>query len=250
MRMYRMIVVDDEEELREGISNYFPWEKLNIQIVGIFENGKVAYSYIKTHSVDIVLTDIRMPFMDGLELIEKAKSIAPSISYVILSGYREFEYAKRGLSLGVKDYILKPTKYSQIYEVFSRLTTELNDNEPLKDVDFVLSNADHVIISTIKRYIRTHYAEVTLDRVADYVHLNPYYLSTLFKQQTGEKFSDYVCRIKMETASTLLERGTESIKDIGEAVGYTNPNSFTRAFRQYYDCSPKEYRRKKQGFKD
>ena len=124
--MYQMIVVDDEAELREGISNYFPWESLNIRVTGIFENGRTAFAYLKAHPVDIVLTDIRMPFIDGLELIEKAKSVSPSTCYVILSGYREFEYAKKGLLLGVKDYILKPTKYSQIYEVFSRITAELD----------------------------------------------------------------------------------------------------------------------------
>ena len=105
--MYQMIVVDDEAELREGISNYFPWESLNIRVTGIFENGRTAFAYLKAHPVDIVLTDIRMPFMDGLELIEKAKAVSPSTCYVILSGYREFEYAKKGLLLGVKDYILK-----------------------------------------------------------------------------------------------------------------------------------------------
>ena len=238
--MYQMIVVDDETELREGISNYFPWEKLNIQIVGIFENGKAAYSYIKTHSVDIVLTDIKMPFMDGLELIERVKAIAPLACYVILSGYREFEYAKRGMTLGVKDYIVKPTKYSQIYEVFSRITAELDMRT---GTEGEVEDAEYSIITSIKRYIRTHYAEATLERVADYVHLNPYYLSTFFKQQTGEKFSDYVVRVKMETAATLLERSEQSIKDIGAAVGYTNPNSFTRAFRQFYNCNPKDYRR-------
>ena len=214
--MYQMIVVDDEAELREGISNYFPWESLNIRVTGIFENGRTAFAYLKAHPVDIVLTDIRMPFIDGLELIEKAKAVSPSTCYVILSGYREFEYAKKGLLFGVKDYILKPTKYSQIYEVFSRITAEL----------------DH---------------SAAAERREEYVHLNPYYLSTFFKQQTGEKFSDYVQRVKMEVATSLLERGSQNVKEVAEAVGYTNPNSFTRAFRQYYQCNPKDYRRMKQG---
>ena len=83
--------------------------------------------------------------------------------------------------------------------------------------------------------------------MAEYVHLNPYYLSTFFKQQTGEKFSDYVQRVKMEVAANLLERGDQNVKEVAVAVGYTNPNSFTRAFRQYYQCNPKDYRRIKQG---
>ncbi len=245
--MYQMIVVDDEAELREGISNYFPWESLNIRVTGIFENGRTAFAYLKAHPVDIVLTDIRMPFIDGLELIEKAKSVSPSTCYVILSGYREFEYAKKGLLLGVKDYILKPTKYSQIYEVFSRITAELDHSAAAERREENLSDAERSVISSVKKYIRTHYAEVTLDGVAEYVHLNPYYLSTFFKQQTGEKFSDYVQRVKMEVAANLLERGGQNVKEVAVAVGYTNPNSFTRAFRQYYQCNPKDYRRIKQG---
>ena len=81
--MYEMIVVDDEAELREGISSYFPWESLNIHVAGIFENGRMALTYIREHSVDIVLTDIRMPLMDGLSLIEKAKRISSKTVYEI-----------------------------------------------------------------------------------------------------------------------------------------------------------------------
>lgn len=247
--MYEMIVVDDEAELREGISSYFPWESLHIHVAGIFENGKTAFSYIKSHPVDIVLTDIRMPFMDGLELIRRAKLVSPQTVYVILSGYREFEYARNGLLLGVKDYILKPTKYSQLYEVFSRITAELDHRsaEIRREEGASETETEATVISSVKTYIRTHYAHVTLESAAEHVHLNPYYLSTFFKQQTGEKFSDYLLRMRMEAAALLIERGNESVKEVAEAVGYTNPNSFTRAFRQYYQCNPKEYRRKKQG---
>ena len=241
-----MIVVDDETELREGISNYFPWQSLNICVSGMFENGRTALAYIENHPVDIVLTDIKMPFMDGLELIEKAKDISPDICYVILSGYREFEYAQKGLLLGVKDYILKPTRYSQIYEVFSRITADLDHHMKSEGQEEAVEE-EVSVITGVKKYIQTHYAEVTLDGVAEYVHLNPYYLSTFFKQQTGEKFSDYVQRIKMEKARILMEDEKLTIKDVAEAVGYTNPNSFTRAFRQFYQSNPKDYRRRKHG---
>lgn len=243
--MYEMIIVDDEAELREGISSYFPWESLNIHVAGMFENGKTALAFMKTHKVDIMLTDIRMPFMDGLSLIERGKGISPQTVYVILSGYREFEYAKKGMLLGVKDYILKPTKYSQIYEVFSRITAELDYAAGRGDREENMPEEETSVISSIKKYIRMHYAHVTLDSAAEYVHLNPYYVSTCFKQQTGEKFSDYVLRVRMEAAAALIERGDQSVKEIAEAVGYTNPNSFTRAFRQYYQCNPKEYRRRR-----
>ena len=211
-----MIIVDDEAELREGISNYFPWESLNIHVAGIFENGKTALAYMKTHGVDIMLTDIRMPFMDGLELIERAKAVSPQTAYVILSGYREFEYAKKGLLLGVKDYILKPTKYSQIYEVFSRITAELDHASAGRRREEKMPDAETSVISGVKKYVRTNYAHVTLDGVAEYVHLNPYYLSTCFKQQTGEKFSDYVLRVRMEAAAALIERGGQSVKGLAE----------------------------------
>ena len=238
--MVKVYLVEDEIIIRQSIKNSIDWEKEGYEFVGDASDGELALPVILKEKPDILITDIRMPFMDGLELIERVKAIAPSACYVILSGYREFEYAKRGMTLGVKDYIVKPTKYSQIYEVFSRITAELDMRT---GTEGEVEDAEYSIITSIKRYIRTHYAEATLERVADYVHLNPYYLSTFFKQQTGEKFSDYVVRVKMETAATLLERSEQSIKDIGAAVGYTNPNSFTRAFRQFYNCNPKDYRR-------
>ena len=106
--MYQMIVVDDEAELREGISNYFPWESLNIRVTGIFENGRTAFAYLKAHPVDIVLTDIRMPFMDGLELSRLIRKELPDTEIIILSGYQEFEYAKEAIKLGVAQYLSKP----------------------------------------------------------------------------------------------------------------------------------------------
>lgn len=245
--MYQLIVVDDETELREGISNYFPWESIGIEVAGIFENGNAALAYIRTNPVDIVLTDVRMPVMGGLELIEKAAPAYPFIRFVILSGYRDFDYAKKGMLLGVRDYIVKPTKYSQILEVFTRITAELDHRAQERSLERVSPpSTEKALISNIKKYIRTHYAEATLENVAGYVHLSPYYLSTFFKKQTDEKFYDYVFRIRMEMAEKLLLHGDQTIYEIGEAVGYTNPNSFTHAFKQYFGCNPKDYRRLKE----
>ncbi|PLS03732.1 response regulator transcription factor [Neobacillus cucumis] len=106
--MYRVVLVDDEEIVREGIRNRIPWGELGFELIGTTENGQEALHMIQSNQVDLLITDISMPIMDGLALTEKVKTIFPSIKVIILSGYDQFEYAQNAIKLGVQDYILKP----------------------------------------------------------------------------------------------------------------------------------------------
>lgn len=238
--MYQLIIVDDEYEIRNGISNYFPWNSIKFEVSGLFKNGQLAYDYIQNNHVDVLLTDIRMPIMDGLELIDKVNQANKNIYSVILSGHKDFEYAKQGIRLGVKDYIVKPTKYAQLHEIFSRIAGELDQLMVQDETD---NTTDTELITQIKNYIKKNYATATLESTASYVNLNPYYLSNLFSQQTSEKFYDYVLNIKIQKAVQMLTQTEKRIYDISEEIGYSNPNSFTYAFKQYFGITPRAYRR-------
>lgn len=104
----KLLLADDEWIIRDGIANKIDWSSLNIDIVGAVENGMEALTILKRECVDILVTDIHMPLMDGIRLAEEAKKIHPAIKIVILSGYEEFEFAKRALELSVMKYLLKP----------------------------------------------------------------------------------------------------------------------------------------------
>jgi len=106
--MYKAIIVDDEKNIREGIQKNCDWKKYNINAVYTAQNGKDALEIIKKVQPDIVITDVKMPEMTGLELIKTVAPLYPDILFAILSGYDEFEFAQEALKYNVQDYILKP----------------------------------------------------------------------------------------------------------------------------------------------
>lgn len=247
--MYTMIVVDDEREIRKGFCTYFPWAEIGFTILADFSSAQEADEFLQRNVVDVVVTDIKMLGMSGLELIEAGHRRNPDTHFVIVSGYRNFEYARQAMRFGVRHYLVKPTKYAQIVEVFSQIRTELDEarrnqvnalveNEPEKQAQ----EDENKTIHRIKEYIHAHYEDATLESTALHVKINPYYLSTFFHQQTGEKFSDYLIRSRMKEAARLLLRTSMQIQDIARRVGYTTSNSFSRSFRQCFGMTPKEYR--------
>ena len=122
---YSLLIVDDEKEIRDSLTNYFPWEKCGFKVVQSLGNANEAFEYVKKHPVDVILTDIKMPFMSGLDLIKKIKSeIADPIIFCLLSAHKDFDFARKGISLGVRHYLLKPTEFEVITDAFQTIKKE------------------------------------------------------------------------------------------------------------------------------
>ena len=114
--MLKVFLVEDEVVMRNGIKNNIPWEKEGFEFVGEASDGELAYPLIKKEKPDILITDIKMPFMDGLELSNIVKKEMPQIKILILSGYNEFDYAKQAINIGVTQYLLKPISSAKLLE--------------------------------------------------------------------------------------------------------------------------------------
>lgn len=112
--MYRVIIADDEPKVSKLIRSLIQWEALGLELVGVASDGLTALEMIGTLSPDIVITDIRMPGYDGIQLIEYAKGLKPETDFIIISGYRQFDYAQRAIRFGVEDYLVKPLKADEI----------------------------------------------------------------------------------------------------------------------------------------
>lgn len=251
MSLYRLMIVDDEYEIRTGICNYFPWGEIGFMVAAQAENGKEALKYIVNNPVDVVLCDVKMPVMSGIELAAELHKSTLRTKVIFLSAYRYFEYAQKALSYGVKNYIVKPVKYEELVDVFTKVKVELDRENP----DLQAKNkpgeyypcSDAVtfhekIIIAAKKYIKENFSIVTLEQVAKLAHMNPYYFSKFFKDKTGQNFYDYVIEVKMQKAAELLENINYKTNEVSELVGYTNPKNFSRAFRNYYNKTPSQYR--------
>lgn len=240
--MYKLIIVDDEDSIRDGIADCYPWEDLGFEVAGTFTDGKEALNYIERFRADAVLSDVRMPKMDGLELACVLSRDYPSIQTVLLSGYAEFEYAQRALRYGVKEYILKPIQYDTILRVFTNLRESLDQIYGLRRADEPSPGYYNQIVDQVISYLEEHYANASLEEASVLVALSPNYLSKIFKRKTGRNFSEYLLDFKMEKAAELLTDITIKIYEVAAAVGYDNPKNFSRAFKSYYGKTPRQFR--------
>jgi two-component system, response regulator YesN len=244
--MYRVIVVDDEEKIREGIVNLFPWESIGFEIVGNFSNGKDALEWLEQNQkVDVVMTDIEMPGMDGITLSSHLTDYRTKVVY--FSSYHTFEYAKSAILNRVVDYLVKPIKYDELTKCFERIKHVLDveniDDLQKQEEEVVISPSYYdSIISCITEYLKESYREATLEDAARKVNLSSSYLSRLFKEKVGLNFSDYLMKLRMEKAKELLGDIRYKQYEIAYRVGYDNPKNFSRAFKTYYGVSPKEFR--------
>ncbi len=126
MRNYRAMIVDDEAEVREGIVARLDWEKLGFEVVAEAENGLEAIEKAESDEVDLLLTDIKMPFMDGLTMIAEFRTLHPSAKVVILSGFDDADYARQAIKLGVTEYALKPVNAEELSGVLARMRAQLD----------------------------------------------------------------------------------------------------------------------------
>ena len=142
--MYRLMLVDDEPEIRDGLQEIIHWEQEGFQVVGVAENGLEALQVAQAVSPDLVVTDIRMPFMDGLEMARRMRQMLPTVQFVVLSGYDEFDYARQAIQIQIKDYVLKPISSEEFVQVLRRVKSHL-------DEDF----AQRSDVKTLKEHFRS-----------------------------------------------------------------------------------------------
>jgi two-component system response regulator YesN len=242
--MYKLVLVDDEIEIRNGLSQYFPWHEVGFEIVAQFDNGRKALDYLLANPADALLCDIMMPVMTGLEVARELRSASCGIKIILLSGYKDFEFAKQALAYDVKGYIVKPTKYNELLDTFSAVKLELDkaraDSAGQGKTESATCNEK--VIAAIKDYVEQNYATATLEDAAALVHMNTYYVSKYFKDKTGQYFSEFLVEVKMKKAAELLMDIKYKTYEVSELIGYSQAKNFTRTFKKYYGKNPRQFR--------
>ena len=247
--MYRLVIIDDEEASREALCQSFAWDQFGFEVVAQFGNARIAFDWIDANPVDLILCDIVMPGMDGLELARLIYTHHPEIKFVFFSAHPDFEYAKTAIEYGVKAYLIKPVRYKELLDILAKIKSQLDSEQivsatttPAKSLG-ALSFQDR-IIQRVNEYLENNYRNATLEGAAELVRMNPSYLSQFYKSQTGLYFSNVLTRIRMEHARELLNDVRNHVSDVSEMVGYSNAKNFSRAFKNYFGRRPNEERRK------
>ena len=129
--MYKVMLVDDEYMILEGLKQIIPWEELGFEIVKTAKRGQAALEYLQENSIDLLITDVTMPKMSGIDLVREVRQFQPNLAVLILSGYQEFDYVRQGMELGVKGYLLKPINKEELEEKVQQIKVELSEQEKL-----------------------------------------------------------------------------------------------------------------------
>lgn len=241
--MYSLVIVDDEPVLRDGLARYFPWETYGFKVRAVFDCPRKTLSFFSKDTADVLLTDIRMPRMSGLDLIRRVKTLPRNKTVMcLLSAYRDFAYAQEGMSLGVKYYLVKPTSFEEIGLTFQKIKEELDERSPV--ISPAVPAAENNIIKQVYAIMMAKTAACSLMGIAAELGLDPSYLSRLFKKETGAGFRDRLRQIKMEQAAEMLKSPVNyKNRDIGAALGYQDTQNFCRTFHKYYGMTPGKFRR-------
>ncbi len=244
--MYKLLIVEDEPKIRKGLRLGYPWDKLGFIVAGEASNGSEALDFIAVHPIDVILTDIRMPLLSGIDLAMRLREQNSKVKIILLSGYREFEYAQKAIQYGICYYLLKPAIYDDVILVFGQIRDALNleykNTSDSIDREKLEKGFYDKIINAVYSYVESNISNASLEGAASTVNKSVYYLSRLFKQHTGQKFSDYVIAKKMERAASLLSYYRYGIGEISNLLGYDSAKNFSRAFKLYYGKCPRDYR--------
>lgn len=248
-----ILIVDDEQRTRQGLKKTLDqWAVGNYEILTA-EDGKAAWEIFRSREVHLLITDICMPEMNGLQLLKTLRTNEQKTVVLILSGYPDFEYVQEAIRLGVVNYLLKPTSKKKLIEAVEQALEIKAANER---IEYIQKVADPRILQMeentplklpIKKaiqYIHEHLNDsITLKRVADHVHLNATYFSALFKEQTGLNFSEYLTRKRLELAKSLLLTSSLTVDEISRKSGYQTPKYFIKVFKDYEGVTPSKYRK-------
>mgnify|MGYP000633953562 CR=1 FL=1 len=334
--MWKILLVDDEMLVRQSMKMIIQRKFPNLVEILEAKNGKEAVEIYESEFPDLIMLDIKMPIMDGLEAAARILDGTREPVVVFLTAYADFEFAQRAVKLGVKDYILKPPKPDEVVEVIHRYLQEnhlsfeanlkkvlhtvhqqilVGDFKQAKDafnqylrlahedretervnlrnlfmmlielgheVGLAMENIDlegfestffmrdkratanymenalnHIFdwiidkkiscfdteIEFAVNYINRHYKEnPSLQEVADYMNLSAHYMSKLFKRETGENFSTYLTRCRMEEAKERIQYTDENLIAIAYELGFNEPNYFSRVFKKIEGVTPSQYR--------
>lgn len=232
--------MDDNRATADMLATTIAWEGIQCYVQGVVYDGVRGRMLIVQKKPDIIIADIRMPGMDGLQMFELTRKISPHSKIIYISAYDDFSYVKKALDLRAFDYLLKPFDNEKLIRVVRRVIEEMEapDNELSGDIE-----GGSLITTRILNYIRDNPgAQLSLQALSLHFELSPSYISTLIKKNSGRNYLEWVIESRMLLAKSLLRDPTCRIEEIASVVGYKNYVSFYKVFVKAVGVSPSDFR--------
>lgn len=258
--MVKILVVEDENIIRKGLIGTIDWLSAGFVVAGEAINGKDGLEKIEKIKPDLVITDIRMPVMDRLEMLRKAEEKSFKFEKILLTSYGEFEYAQEGIKLGVIDYILKPIDEDIFYKALEKAKEKIKRRETLETVKniseddteleffnpkiFLGKDKNIYVDKAIEKIISSYAEKLNIKDIAEELDISASYLSRKFKDATGETFLDILNKYRIQKSIKLLQKQEYKIYEISEKVGFTDYKHFCNVFKKYLHAAPGDFAKK------
>ncbi|MCZ8516032.1 response regulator [Paenibacillus filicis] len=238
---FKLLICDDERMIREGIRKAVRWDQLNFTEVGVASDGEEGWSWICRYQPEIVITDIRMPKMDGLQLLSRTISAFPDTKVILLSGYSDFVYAQHAIRYRAYDYILKPTNPETLEEVCRSAQAEWQKRG--QDPALIENEGSgNDLFTQIIKYIQNNFSQsIDLEKAARDIHISSVHLNRIMKKELNTTFLDYLTNVRMKEAKRLLHQTKQTVSEVCYRVGYQDPKYFSQLFRKIVGTKPSEY---------
>lgn len=234
----RLAIIDDERRITEHVRQVIEEHFAGLFDIMLSSDAETVVEALKHEEIPIIISDIRMPNMDGIEFMRYVCEHYPDTKFLLLSAYPNFEYIYEANRRNVK-YLLKVEDDSVIVQTIADM---LSTNRRAEEA--ALPGANDRLMQFLIEYIDKHYnTDLSLEALAQIVHFNPSYLSRIFKQYTGENIFEYVNRVRMRESKQLLEETDFKVAEISEMVGYKSANYFCYVFKACYGLSPQAWRK-------
>jgi two-component system response regulator YesN len=243
----KLLILDDDIQIREGLERGIDWKSAGFEEVRSAGDGVMGLRVAREMAPDIVLSDVRMPGMDGLEFLHAVKDIFPRIKVVLISGYDDFEYLQKAVRYHADAYELKPVRIRRLLSLIGELKAGMGQEEDAPRTRVPGTQVPGTYSLRIRRaidYVNSHIAaDLSVRNLGVFLGISPNYFSALFKQETGTSFSGFVNRVRLDNAARLLEHTDGRISEIAANTGFRDVVYFSQVFRKTYGCCPSRYRK-------
>ena len=245
--MRKILIADDEYMELEHLKAIVQRTWKDDVSVTCVENGKRALDVALLWNPDVILMDIEMPVLSGLEAAKQIIAQKPAAKIIFITAYSLFSYAQQAVKLGASDYVLKPVEEEALVRSIDTAYGQIDAQAQLQAVG-KLEGTDKTsrIVEKVQEYVRRNYmrSDLSLDGIASLLSINPSCLSGIFKKSTGTGFSTFLSELRISKAKQLLEDPLRSASEIAQMTGYDSSSYFTKAFKKSTGMTPTEYRSK------
>lgn len=263
----KLLIADDEPMIRKGLMT-LDWDSIDIEVCGVSRDGQETMALAVSLKPKVILIDINMPLMSGLEVAKNVLLNDPECKIIFLTGYNDFKYAREALSMQAFDYILKPSSPDEILSTVSRAADVLRKeheernchdiiykrvkqySDILKEIESSVTSKETELqgsrnnIRKIVQFIQNNYMnDISLPKLSEYLNLTQEYLCRIIKKSTGHTYLDIVTLVRMIKAAELLRLTDYSIAEISEAVGIPDQRYFSQLFKKTYNQTPSDFHR-------